>query len=276
MKGIDNLESNYNKYFKDIYRYVYSFTNNKENAEDITSEVFSIAYDKLQQNKYIEKGKFKSWLFKISINVINNKFRIKKYEIKNNDLIDTFVDESINYEKMEINREIFNIVKNNIADLDYKTKQIILLKVWEGYKFCEISEIVGEKEQTCKTIYYRGIEKLKKIFSHDKNFSYSILFSYILFYKKDKIFNIKVSYLFKLFKKFIMKDFLKKNLYYILTSIILIGVSGTAGYFINDLLEDTKLEEEERVVNDNALSEDNDLDNDNTSTSIEENTDTQE
>jgi hypothetical protein len=52
-------------------------------------------------------------------------------------------------------------IKNQLDTLDEITREIIILKVWENFKFKEITEIVGQDLGSIKMKYYRGLEKIK-------------------------------------------------------------------------------------------------------------------
>ena len=45
--------------------------------------------------------------------------------------------------------------------MEDKTSEVIILRVWEQCKFDEIAIIIGEKVNTVKQRFYRGIEKIK-------------------------------------------------------------------------------------------------------------------
>ena len=64
----------YDKYFDDVYRYIYFKTGNKWEADDLVSETFKKAYEKY---KYL-KGEPKPWIMSIARNTVIDFYRRKK------------------------------------------------------------------------------------------------------------------------------------------------------------------------------------------------------
>lgn len=132
------------------YRFAYTFVKNKPDAEDILSES---AVKALKAIKTLKDEKYlKSWFYKIITNTaITHINRCKKVvsvdfsqceEILHND---------------ETNLEFFDILK----DLSLQDRSIIVLKILENMKFCEIAEILKLNESTVKTRYYKALKTLK-------------------------------------------------------------------------------------------------------------------
>ena len=69
-KDEEAFQKIYNAYVKLIYHIAYSYTYNKEDAEDIVSEVFMKVMHSI--HSYQENGKFKEWISMITRNVSLN------------------------------------------------------------------------------------------------------------------------------------------------------------------------------------------------------------
>ena len=67
-----------NLYWKDIYRFLYSRTNNENEAEDLTIRTFAKAFDKI--SSYDESYQFKTWVLSISSNLLIDQLRKPKTE----------------------------------------------------------------------------------------------------------------------------------------------------------------------------------------------------
>jgi len=67
-----------NMFWKDIYRFLYSKTNDENEAEDLTVRTFAKAFDKI--SSFDEKYEFKTWLISISNNLFIDHFRKRKTE----------------------------------------------------------------------------------------------------------------------------------------------------------------------------------------------------
>jgi len=54
-------------------------------------------------------------------------------------------------------------VQEKISQLPIKYQEVITLRFFEKKKIKEISEILGKKEGTIKSLLHRGLEKLKDL-----------------------------------------------------------------------------------------------------------------
>ena len=73
------FEPIYNKYYENIVRFIYQRVNTKEEAFDITSQVFYKCM--LNLKKYEFRGlPFSAWLYRIALNELNMLYRNNKLE----------------------------------------------------------------------------------------------------------------------------------------------------------------------------------------------------
>jgi len=153
-----NIESLFEKYNKDIYRYAYSITLNTDEAKDTVSEVFSHLITK--DLSHVENPK--AYLLTTARNFVYKKYA-KESKLTNIDEAQEFPDiDTKSNEETAIDSYLVEVIKNQLNSLDPSTREVILLKVWDDYKFSEIADITKEKESTVKLRYYRGLEKLKE------------------------------------------------------------------------------------------------------------------
>jgi RNA polymerase sigma-70 factor (ECF subfamily) len=144
-----------------VYRYIYARLFDKSKAEDMTSKTFEIAYNKFLEPDMEELDNPKTWLIQIARNVMGNYIQKKKMRgpavedlnLPNDD--DPLLQQAISQEQIEDIRKYFE-------ELDGDAREVITLKIWEGYKFREIAEITGLNKSTAKSLYYRGLKKIRK------------------------------------------------------------------------------------------------------------------
>ena len=144
----------YDDYVKLIYHIAYSYTRSKEDAEDITNEVFLKILNSIEN--YNDKGKFKEWICAIARNTACNYVTRIKDE---NSLTD---EESVN------NAKSSNDGHQDMIDLfeeflDEVTVRIMILRFIYDYKLKEISLTLDMTIGQVQGLYYDGIEKLRKV-----------------------------------------------------------------------------------------------------------------
>ena len=149
----------YDRYIDKIYRFVFYKTFVKEVAEDITSDVFHKALQKI--NSYeADKGVFSAWIYRIARNNVIDYYRSQKGDVPLEDVFDVGFDERT----PESLDAIAALDKVNVylETLSSKQREIITLRVWEELSYREIAEIVGGTEDGVKMAFSRSIRELRE------------------------------------------------------------------------------------------------------------------
>lgn len=150
----------YDEYLKKIYNFIYYKTYHQETSEDLTGLTFTKALEKIA-NFDENKASFKTWLYSIARYTVIDHYRTEKQNnLDINDVWDLFTDENLEVDvQNKINlQEVGQYLKN----LDSEKREIVFLKIWEGLSYKEIAEIIGKKEDNCKMIFSRTMQKLRK------------------------------------------------------------------------------------------------------------------
>ena len=159
---------------KRLFNYIYRLVGNRDDALDICQETFLKAY---QQISYLrDYKKFKGWLFKIGRN-----FSITYYRSKNqsktsnvvenqqeldNILLRKYRERSGNQRKLEP-AELRLLVEGALNKLNFEQRETVVLKIFEGFKFNEIANILECPVSTVKSRLYLGLNQLKDILMMD-------------------------------------------------------------------------------------------------------------
>ncbi len=162
----DRFAPLYDKYYKQIFNYVYQRMDSKDTAFDITGQVFLKAM--LNLGKYQFKGvPFASWLYRIAHNEVMQLFRTEKgRKCINADISDLrYICEEHDSPFFE---EYIPAIQKLIKELNEDDLQLVELRFFEKRPFKEIAEILGITEVNAKVKMYRLVEKLKKSLSKIK------------------------------------------------------------------------------------------------------------
>ena len=154
----------YNKYYKQIFLFVYKRTDDPDICADVTSQVFLKAM--LNLKKYTYRGvPFSAWLYRIASNEVNQFFRNKKSDrvvsMDKSDMERVFgmVDEMPDDDTRELFREV---LLETLEEMKPEEVQIIELRFFEKRPFAEVGYILGITENNAKVRVYRILERLKK------------------------------------------------------------------------------------------------------------------
>ncbi|MES2837955.1 MAG: sigma-70 family RNA polymerase sigma factor [Bacteroidota bacterium] len=156
-----HFEALYNKYYEQILKYVYQRVESKEEAYDITAQVFTKAM--LHLSNYEFKGlPFSAWLYRIAANELNMLFRKNKVQHVINADINSLhqIKEEIHFN--EDDEEKINLILSEISNLNEDEIQLIEMRFFEKRSFKEISEILDITENNAKVKTYRVLDKLKE------------------------------------------------------------------------------------------------------------------
>jgi RNA polymerase sigma factor (sigma-70 family) len=163
----------FEEYYPKILRYTMYRTGNAEAARDITSETFFKALKNLWKFHWIGTT-FSAWLYRIAGNTVIDYFRSKKFEpisleaamedgklpelSSRRDLEQEIIDAQ---EQFDRNRDYAEI-KRYLLKLPVLYQEVLVLRFIDGHKIEEISEILGKKQGTIKSLISRGVSMLKQ------------------------------------------------------------------------------------------------------------------
>lgn len=148
----------YDKYVDRIYRYCLSRTLDPEAARDLTSETFLRAQGSLGRFRW-QGVTFGAYLYRIAENVVRQRARDLRRETGLDDG-DHIVDPRINPLAQVVLTESQQLVREALARLDDRTREIMLLHYWENLTVREIAVVLDMNESTVKARLRRGRGKL--------------------------------------------------------------------------------------------------------------------
>lgn len=150
----------YDHYFERIFYFILKRVASKNEADDLTQQVFIKAMMKI--GSYEDRGySFSSWLFRIAINEVNMFYRKsgknQSVEINESDAISVMAEIELGESTDEI-----EIMLECLEAMDDAKSQLVELRFMEKKSFKELAEIYGISEASAKMRLYRILENLKK------------------------------------------------------------------------------------------------------------------
>jgi len=153
---------------KPLYSFIYRFIGDPELAKDITQKTFIRVYKNLSTLK--EYDKFKSWCYQIAANLCRDE--LKKLKKKSPLPLDCLTENDHNLVEdyqaqpdMKMNQQqLKEIIKKALKEIPEEQRIVIIMKEYQGLKFIEISEALGEPINTVKSRMYYGLNALRKVF----------------------------------------------------------------------------------------------------------------
>jgi RNA polymerase sigma-70 factor (ECF subfamily) len=136
-----------------IYNYLYRLAGNREDAMDLAQEVFLKAY--LNLGKLDDVSRFAPWLFRIAHNEAYSMLRRNRPETELTEPAPEFSGPRM------LPVEVGLAVERAMGRLSADQKEAVLLKVYQGFKFEEMAEILGCPVSTVKSRLYTALDLLK-------------------------------------------------------------------------------------------------------------------
>lgn len=150
-----------------LFKYVYSYTNDKQLAEDIVQEIFIKMITNIEKYDWRIGSKFSTWLYKIAYNTVVDEYRKKKIQntIYLDDDKEYILQEVDSVEKIIIENDKTEKVQLAIEGLPPELKAIIYLRYYMNFSYKEISNIMKFPIKKVKWRLHDAIIKMKKILS---------------------------------------------------------------------------------------------------------------
>lgn len=156
-----NIEDMYKNYARLVYKYILCLSNNSSIAEDITQDTFLVATQKI--NTFNNKCKVSTWLCQIAKFLYYKKIRKEKnYSFTSIENLDNYIFSIDCIEEKIINNEEKKEILKSIQKLDSQTQAVMHLRLLGNLEYNEIAEILNRTPSWCRTIFFRGKEKIKE------------------------------------------------------------------------------------------------------------------
>lgn len=161
-KGGDRgaLEQIVSRYQKAIFFFILRMVWDETEAADLSQRTFINAFRNILG--FDGRSSFKTWLYRIAINVCKNHFRDdpRRREVNIEGMV--FVDGTNALDHM-ISEEERRGLCLALNELPEKQRHTIILKVYQGLTYKEIAEITGSSEGTARANFHFGVKKLRDI-----------------------------------------------------------------------------------------------------------------
>jgi RNA polymerase sigma-70 factor, ECF subfamily len=147
-----------------IFSMAYSFTGNRESADDLSQEIFLKAYLALPRFRF--GSTFGTWLYRVAVNHIKDflRKRSKLKEISLEDVAEPAAagDAVATMEREREDARRRTLVRRELASLPDKYRVVLTLRDIEGLPYDEIARILGLSPGTLDSRLHRARKMLRK------------------------------------------------------------------------------------------------------------------
>ena len=158
------------KYQGPIFNLAYRMTGSREDADDLTQEIFIRAYQQLQ--RFDQSKKYFTWLYTVGINLIRNHLKKNVRDIS----YLAAADSALEHHTQEHTREVGETLSDDrmirleqvIRKLPVDLREAIILKFVQDLTFEEVAAVTGDSVSAVKMRIYRGLDKIKQMMEDTK------------------------------------------------------------------------------------------------------------
>jgi RNA polymerase sigma-70 factor, ECF subfamily len=146
-----------------VYSVVYRVVGNKEEAEDVTQEVFVKVYNNL--SKFEQQASFSSWLYRIATNCALDAIDKIKRRPTNSEsaLLDSL--STAGPEESVIRAELRDCINKVLKKLGHEQAHVLILRDFEDLSYDEIAEALTASLSAVKMRIHRARLAFQEVFS---------------------------------------------------------------------------------------------------------------
>jgi len=148
----------YENHFERVYAYIARRVGNRDDAQDLTSEVFHQALANIATFEW-RGAPFAAWLMRIASNAIADKWRGASRERGNatGEKFEGADFKEVSFEEADERARLFRLVKT----LPSAQRRVVEMRFAEEKSIREIAQAIGKTEGAVKQLQFRGLESLR-------------------------------------------------------------------------------------------------------------------
>lgn len=158
----------YDRYQPQIYRFIYLKVSHREEAEDLTHQVFLKSWQNIGGYKF-QSFPFSSWLYRIARNQVIDYYRVKKNNLNLEEISESKIDDSsIGIIAILDDNSDVKKIKEAIKQLSPGHQDVIILRFIEELSLKETASALKKTEIAVKLLQHRAIKNIKKILNDNE------------------------------------------------------------------------------------------------------------
>lgn len=153
---LPSFEHIVNQYSQQIYQLIFKLVGNKEDAEDLTQNVFIKIFRNLKD--FRAEAQLYSWIYRIAYNEAMDFHRKNKHILKKVDLEQVQSEASLeNFDEDEALR----LLRMAVAQLPARQSEVFVFRYFQEMSYEEIAELTGTGVSSLKTSYHLACKKIE-------------------------------------------------------------------------------------------------------------------
>ena len=160
----------YDLYQQAIFAYARLYTPSREDAEDVTLEVFTAALEK-DNLSALQSGERLAWLRRVAYHKLVDGYRssLRHPGIPLDQVVDAILDdETRTPEQVALRRETYEQLYAAIRTLPLVQQQVLKLRYGDNLRFAEIAVLLNKREEAVRKMLSRTLAILRTLYQRQK------------------------------------------------------------------------------------------------------------
>lgn len=157
---LDALSSFYERFFSSVYRFAYGSVGSREDAEDITAEVFIKAFRNIRRFRDQAKP-VAAWLFRIARHEVADHYRRRRRRIVALPFVSEQIEHAGRYDPLETPAAVMDLV-SALRNLPEAQREAVLLRLVGGLSTRQTAQAMARPEGTVRSLLHYGIKALRE------------------------------------------------------------------------------------------------------------------
>ncbi|MDZ7269863.1 MAG: sigma-70 family RNA polymerase sigma factor [candidate division KSB1 bacterium] len=161
---------------KTIYNFVLRYVGNREEAHDLTQQVFMRVHRSLPRlNK---PASFSTWIHQIAANLCRDWIKQRRRrpavslenlqengaaDLHKHPALTLFPEASQHPDRIVSRNQLRELIEKALQEIPEEQRVVVIMKEYQGLKFTEIAEVLGAPVNTVKSRLYYGLSALRKV-----------------------------------------------------------------------------------------------------------------
>ncbi len=146
-------------YYSKVFKTAHFYLKNRSEAEDITQDVFLIAFQKIDFSR-TDESKFPI-LYTITKNLSLNRIKSRGWKVESLPEWDLSTDLT-NPEKEYLKNEQIDLINESLSSLKEEFREVLFLKHYQDCSYREIAKILDIPEGTVMSRLYAGRQRMRE------------------------------------------------------------------------------------------------------------------
>ncbi len=156
-----------------IYNVIYRMVGDQEEAADLTQDTFVAAFRAYDRFRYDASAY--TWLYRIAVNLTKNRFEKNQrmdsrraysldepMQLDSDEVTRQVEDRTLAPDRVAENDQLRAIVLEEVRNLKYDYREVVVLRDLEGLQYKEIAEVVGCSVEAIKSRLFRARTVLRE------------------------------------------------------------------------------------------------------------------